>query len=90
MDQTSTKKSIDEALGIVTELARKNPESAAARTVSEQLTYLKQAYERDGSLKSIPKGKMTIGVIAAREYDTAQPRLAELLYDIAWALDHDE
>jgi ABC-type proline/glycine betaine transport system substrate-binding protein len=38
----------------------------------------------------IPKGKMTIGVVAAREYETANPELAELLHQISWALDHME
>jgi hypothetical protein len=33
---------------------------------------------------------MTIGVIAAREYDTANPRLADLLYEIAGVLDRGE
>jgi len=88
MDQVSTKQRIDEALGIASDFARKNPEHAATRIVIEQLEYLKGVYERDGNLKSIPKGKMTIGLIAAREYDTEEPKLADLLYKIDWAIDH--
>jgi len=90
MDKISTKERIDEALRMVSELSRKDPEDKAARVVAEQLEYLKEIYARDGNLKSIPRGKMTIGVIAAREYDTANPKLAELLYEISWVLDHGD
>ena len=90
MDTISTKQRIDEALRIASELAQKDPDDSTTPIIVKQLRYLKQAYERDGNLKSIPKGKMTIGVIAAKEYDTAYPQLADLLYEIAWVLDHGE
>jgi hypothetical protein len=88
MDQGSTKDRIDEALRIASDFARRNPNHSATQIVLEQLEYLKQVYERNGNLKSVPKGKMTIGLIAAREYDTEQPDLADLLYKIDWTIDH--
>jgi hypothetical protein len=88
MDKGSTKDRIDEALRIASDFAQRNPNHSATGIVLEQLEYLKKIYERDGSLRSVPKGKMTIGLIAAREYDTEQPDLAELLYKIDWAIDH--
>lgn len=83
-----TKQRIEEAIRIASGLASGDPPDTTAPIILKQLEYLKQAYERDGSLKSIPKGKMTIGVIAAKEYDTAEPRLAELLHDISWEIEH--
>lgn len=84
MSTNSTAQHIEEALGIVSRLSGK-----AAQVVTEQLEYLKAVQQRDGNLRAVPKNKMTIGVIAAREYDTTEPKLAELLYKIDWALDHD-
>ena len=89
MSTASTEQRIEEALLLVGEVVRKDPADRAAQVVAEQLEYLKEVQRRDGDLRSIPKGRMTIGVIAAREYDTAHPKLAELLYKIDWALDHD-
>lgn len=90
MDPVSTKQRIEEALRLTSEILVKNPADKAARVVMEQLEYLREVYARDGSLKAVPPGKMTIGVIAAKEYDTANPKLAELLYDIDWAIEHGE
>lgn len=80
---------IEEALRLINEILREDPADRAAQVVGEQLEYLKEVQHRDGNVRSIPKGRMTIGVIAAREYDTVNPKLAELLYKIDWALDHD-
>jgi hypothetical protein len=88
MNGISTKERIDEALKIVSDLAQKHPDQSSARVVLDQLRYLKDIYERDGGLRSVPKGKLTIGLIAAREYDTENPELADLLYKIDWAIDH--
>lgn len=90
MNGTSTRERIEEALKLASNVAQKNPDHSATRIVLEQLQYLKGIYERDGSLNSIPKGKMTIGLIAAREYDTEYPQLADLLYKIDWAIDHKQ
>jgi len=90
MDKVSTRQLIDDALQVANQLAQKNPSDSTVPIVIEQLLYLKQVYERDGNLNAIPKGKMTLGVIAAKEYDTTQPDLANLLYKIDWILDHSE
>ncbi len=87
-DTLSTRQRIDQALQIASELSRKNPADPMAKSVVDQLQFLKKAIERDGNLKSVPPGKMTIGMIAAREYDTSHPQLAALLYDIDWEIDH--
>ncbi len=89
-DAITTKQRIDRALQIASELSMRDKSDSAAATVVDQLSYLKEMYERNGNLKFVPKGKMTIGVIAAREYDTAHPVLADLLYKIDWAIDHAE
>lgn len=90
METMSTKQRIEEAIRIVRELIEQDPGSKAAPVVLEQLEFLKREYDLHSNLKSVPKGKMTLGVIAAKEYDTAQPRLADLLYEIAWMVEHEE
>src|ERR1019366_8919311 len=88
MKKVSTKQRIENALEMASSLATNDPRDPTMPIVVEQLKYLKEVYERDGSFDSIPKGKMTIGVIAAKEYDTSRPRLARLLHDISWVLNH--
>ena len=81
-------KRINDALEMASSHVTNDPWDPTMPIVVEQLKYLKEVYERDGSLDSIPKGKMTIGVIAAKEYDTSHPQLARLLHEISWVINH--
>jgi hypothetical protein len=87
---TVTKRKIDDALRIGNELAQSKPNDSSLRSILEQLAYLKQIYDRDHSLRAITPGKMTIGVIAAKEFDVSHPRFAKVLYEIDYALDHPD
>lgn len=88
MEVSETMRRVDDALRMAAAVAAKDPEDPTIPIVIKQLQYLQDVYRRDGDLGAIPKGKMTIGLIAAREYDTAEPNLADLLHKISWDLNH--
>ena len=79
---------VEEALEMGKALVEQRPKDTTLPIVMEQLQYLEKIYERDGNFRAIPAGKLTIGVIAAKEYDTSQPKFANLLGDIDYAIDH--
>jgi hypothetical protein len=88
MKNELTYRELTNALEIGHELVRKNPNDSALCDILKQLEFLKSTYERDQNFRSIPKGKMTFGVIAAKEeYDVIFPKFAHLLHDISAALD---
>lgn len=91
MDTESVKRKIDEAVTIGTELSREKPQISTLPMVLEQLLYLKEIYDREKGFRSVPKGKLTMGVIAAKDsYDVVHPKFANLLYDIDYSLDHPD
>lgn len=79
---------IDEAMRIAKELSEATPRDSTLLLIIEQLAYLTETYARDQSFSSIPARKFTLGLLAAREYDTLYPDFVDILYKISWALDH--
>jgi hypothetical protein len=90
MDALGIKRTIDEALRLATERYRAQPTDRALATIIDQLVYLQSAHDRDGDFGSVPAGKLTIGVIAARNFDTSDPPLASKLFEINYAIEHKE
>ena len=91
MKSLSTIEQIDKALSLANALATKEPDDRALQSIIKQLEYLKGIWEAKGSLAAVPKGKMTLGVIAAKEeYDTNYPELANLLHDISWTVNQEK
>jgi hypothetical protein len=90
MDNELTKQRIDDAMGIAKELLKSRSKDSALPMIIEQLNYLKEIYDRDRSFKTVPANKMTFGLIAAKNYDMLYPKFADILYNISWALDHQD
>lgn len=89
MDAEMTKQRIDNAIRMGNDLFHSKPENQTLPIILKQLTYLKEVFERDHSFLAVPRGKMTFGVIAAKEeYDEIFPAFADLLHEISWDLDH--
>ncbi|HLJ86720.1 MAG TPA: immunity protein Tsi6 family protein [Candidatus Angelobacter sp.] len=79
---------LNEALKVGTELAQRDPSDIALSDILKQLAYLIKTYEQSHSFQSIPKGKMTFGVIAAKEeYDVVYPEFARLLHSISGSIE---
>ena len=55
-------------------------------SVIEQLRYIQGISDRDQSFDAVARERLTIGLIAAREFETTAPEFARLLYDISYAL----
>jgi hypothetical protein len=88
MDIELTKHRIDDAMRIANGLLQSKPTDSTLPMILEQLAYLNEVYDRDHNFRTVPVKKMTLGVIAAREYDTVSPDFADLLCKISLALDH--
>jgi len=72
------------------ELIQAGKSVSTVKVVLEQLVYLEEVYDRDGNFRSVPPGKLTIGVIAAKEFDVSHPKFANVLGEIDYALDHPD
>ena len=76
---------LGEAMRVATELQRANPNDATLIVVAKQLAYLRETYDREGTFDSVPKDRLTFGVIAAKnEYDVNYPKFADLLHEISY------
>ncbi|HKE29354.1 MAG TPA: immunity protein Tsi6 family protein [Bryobacteraceae bacterium] len=90
MDNELTHRKLTEALKVGHQLAGKDPSDLALNDTLKQLAFLESVYERDRTFRSVPKGRMTFGVIAAKEeYDVVYPEFAHLLHDLSAAIDAD-
>jgi hypothetical protein len=88
MNAPMLKRKVDEALQMGRDLVERRPNDSTLPIVIEQLVYLEKIYERDRNFRAVPAGKLTIGVIAAKEYETSQPKFASILGEIDYAIDH--
>lgn len=86
MDTCTFNNRIQLATEIALAMLARNPSDPVLPAVLEQLKYLEETFHREGSFAAVDGAKLTLGLIAARAYDTAQPEFAELLYTIDHAI----
>jgi hypothetical protein len=81
-DQADLPMLVDRGLHMVRERLRASPGAPVYLSVQRQLEYLQTAVAAAQSPDPVAIESLTLGVYAAREFETSDPDFADVLFDI--------
>ena len=76
---------VDEGLRLIAERLAKSPDFGLFQSVQKQLEFIKETLTSGKRPSAADKDRLTIGVLAAREFEDNDPDLADVLFRVSYA-----